>query len=143
MVSGLFTSPCDQPRMTSGEARRIRIELKAARRRCSGSSRRPKPSLPAATLSGDCSSVSWIIRYLLSAPGARRLRAALRSSDFFELHFQAQTLKFLHEHVERLGHTRLGWVLALHDGFVDPRPSGDVVALHGQQLLERVRGAVR
>ena len=35
MVSGLVTSPCDQLRMTSGDARRIRMELKAALRRCS------------------------------------------------------------------------------------------------------------
>src|SRR5580765_4201017 len=101
MVSGFVTSPCDQLRMTSGDARRIRMELNAARRRCSCSSSRERPSLPAAMLSGD-------------------------GSDFFELDFQTETLELLDEHVERFGRAGLRRILALDDGLVDPRTARDV-----------------
>src|SRR5215471_8095027 len=133
MVSGLVTSPCDQLRITSGDARRMRIELNAARRRCSRSSVRLKPNRAAVTPIAVCSSVSCIIRYLLPkrpVPWTCRV-GSVASSDFLELHFQTQTLKFLHQHVEGLGHAGLGRVLALHDRLVDAAPPGDVVALHG------------
>jgi hypothetical protein len=51
-------------------------------------------------------------------------------------------LQFLHEHVEGLGNTGIRQVLALHDGLVDLGASRDVVGLHGEDLLEGVRGAV-
>src|SRR4029453_7319550 len=113
MVSGFVTSPWDQLRMTSGDAKRMRMELNAARRRCSCSSSRLNPNFPAATLSGDCSSVSCILWCLLgsnrgAADGDERRSAPHARLDFFELHFQAEALQFLHENVERLGHARLG-----------------------------------
>ncbi len=61
MVSGFVTSPCDQLRMTSGDARRMRMELNTARRRCSRSSVRVNPSFPAVMPRGDWSSVSRLI----------------------------------------------------------------------------------
>src|SRR5690606_29223099 len=56
---------------------------------------------------------------------------------------QAERLELLHEHVERLRDPRLGQVLALDDRLVDAAASRDVVGLHRQDLLERVRRAVR
>src|SRR6267142_761782 len=106
MVSGLVTSPCDQARITSGDASRIRIELKTTLRRCSRSSGRPNPSAADVRDIGDCSSVSCIVSYLLA--GGWLWAARL---DFLELHFQAKALELLHEHVERLRHARLGRVL--------------------------------
>ena len=60
-----------------------------------------------------------------------------------ELDVQAERLELLDEDVEALGQTRLERVLALDDGLVHPRAAHDVVALDGEELLERVRGAVR
>src|SRR5688572_21687632 len=59
-----------------------------------------------------------------------------------ERHGQSKRLKLLHEHVERLRNPRLGQVLALHDRLVDAAASRDVVGLHRQDFLQRVRGAV-
>src|SRR5206468_6666481 len=71
-----------------------------------------------------------------------RGRSLNRGSGFLELHFQAQALELLDEHVERFGHAGLRRILALDDGLVDARTAGDVVALDCQQLLERVGGAI-
>src|SRR5688500_19119595 len=56
---------------------------------------------------------------------------------------QTERLQFLHEHVEGLGNAGLRQVLPLHDRLVDARAAGHVVRLHRQDLLERVRCAVR
>src|SRR5437867_8889508 len=76
MVSGFVTSPCDQLRMTSAEARRIRMELKAARRRCSRSSTRLNPSFPLVMPNGDWSSVSKLIGSPLDRRPMRPFRYA-------------------------------------------------------------------
>ena len=60
-----------------------------------------------------------------------------------ELDVQAQSLKLLDEHVEALGKAWLEVVLALDDRLVHPRAALHVVALHREELLERVSGAVR
>ena len=60
-----------------------------------------------------------------------------------ELDVQAERLELLDEDVEALGQARLERVLALDDGLVHARAAHDVVALDGEELLERVRGAVR
>src|SRR4051794_20398113 len=59
-----------------------------------------------------------------------------------ELDVQAECLQLLDEDVERLGKTRLERVLALDDGLVHARPAHDVVALDGEELLERVGRSV-
>src|SRR6516225_12036572 len=107
MVSGLVTSPCDQLRMTSGEARRIRIELKAARRRCSRSSMRLNPSFPVVMPSGDWSSVSKLIGSPLNRGSRGPPVCERRRSGFLELHFETQALELLDQHVEGFGHARL------------------------------------
>ena len=59
-----------------------------------------------------------------------------------ELDVQAQRLELLDEHVEALGQARLERVLALDDGLVHARAAHDVVALDGEELLQRVGRAV-
>ena len=66
-----------------------------------------------------------------------------RAPRLDELDVQAERLELLDEDVEALGQARLEVVLALDDGFVHPRAALDVVALHGEELLEGVCGAVR
>src|SRR5438876_11691987 len=108
MVSGLVTSPWDQLRMTSGDARRMRMELNTARRRGSRSSVRLNPSFPAVMPRGDWSSVSRLIPQPPSICGRR-------PSDFFKLHLETETLKLLDQDVEGLRHPGLRRVLALDD----------------------------
>src|SRR5262245_10080161 len=152
MVSGFVTSPCDQLRITSGDASRMRIWLKFSLRRWSRSSKRPKPMRVVAAFSVACRSVSWIISALPWArSAASHLEASIRmavekgkarSGRLLELDFETQALELLHQHVEGLRRPGLGRVLALHDRLVDARPPAHVVALHRQQLLERVGRAV-
>src|SRR3954462_511611 len=59
-----------------------------------------------------------------------------------QLHIEAERLKLAHEDVERLGKTRIVRNLTFDDRFVDLGASLDVVRLRGEQLLQRVRGAV-
>src|SRR5688572_20620654 len=58
------------------------------------------------------------------------------------LDVEAQRLELLEQHLERLRDARLGDVLALDDRLVDLDAAQDVVGLDGEQLLQRVRGAV-
>src|SRR5690606_35148765 len=67
----------------------------------------------------------------------------LRAVAGEHLDVQAQGLHLLDEHLERLGDARLGDVVALDDRLVDLHAAGDVVGLDGEQLLQRVGGAVR
>src|SRR3954471_11182706 len=59
-----------------------------------------------------------------------------------QLHIEAERLELAHEDVERLGKTRIVRNLTFDDRFVDLGASLDVVRLRGEQLLQRVRGAV-
>ena len=56
---------------------------------------------------------------------------------------EAERLHLLDEHLEGLGNARFGDVLALHDRLVHLHAAEHVVGLDGEDLLERVRGAVR
>ena len=58
------------------------------------------------------------------------------------LDVDAERLHLLHEHLEALGHARLGDVVALDDRLVHLDPAEHVVGLDGQQLLQAVRRAV-
>src|SRR6476469_2279285 len=60
-----------------------------------------------------------------------------------QVHPDAERLQFLHEHVERLRNPRLWQILALHDRLVHAASTIHVVGLDGQDLLQRVRGAIR
>src|SRR5436305_7321187 len=63
--------------------------------------------------------------------------------DLEELNVETEALQLAHEHVERLRETRRLRHFALHDRLVDLASPFHVVALDGEQLLERVGGAVR
>src|SRR3989338_6278513 len=133
MVSGFFTSPRDQDRMTSGDASRMEM---LSNRASGGANRsrsvenRPRRSRAAAS---NASSRSGRASFSTGNPsGLLPLGADV----------QTQTLQLLHQHVEGLRGARLQGVLALDDGFVDPRPALHVIGLDGQQLLEGVAGAI-
>src|SRR2546429_159817 len=135
MVSGFLTSPCDQSRIFWGAASLIRIASNVMGFAC-------RSRMPHRSLVGLSSLIrlpkgrSVSIQY---SPCLGSLLAVLRD----QLDVQRQALELLHQNVEGLRRAGLEEVLALHDGLVDPVAPLDVVGLHGQHLLERVRGAVR
>src|SRR5919202_6333945 len=138
MVSGLVTSPHDHqvrrpdissrsrsfgsfgPRISSGEAIRIWMKSKLE-------------------LRGSRTLRKSIILLLLSVAVAVHPVSVGNT----ELHPDAQRLQLLHEDVERLRNTGLGKVLAFHNRLVHAATTVHVVGLDGQDLLQRVRGAVR
>src|SRR5687768_4082157 len=124
MVSGLITSPYDQPRISSEEAILSWMKSKSLDR---GSRVRGK---------------SIILKLSGSFKGHVSEKHHLYDLVLAERYAQTKRLQFLHEHVERLRNPRLGQILALDDCFIDARAAGHVVRLHGQDLLERVRGTV-
>ena len=63
-------------------------------------------------------------------------------ASFDDLDVEAERLHLLDEHLEALGDAGLGDVLALDDGLVDLHAAEHVVGLDGEDLLQRVRGAV-
>src|SRR5437660_11922474 len=141
MVSGFFTSPCDQSRIFWGAASLIRIASNVM-----GFAVRSR--MPQRSLVGLSSLIrlpkgrSVSIRYsplgsLLPLSGS--LLPVLRH----QLDIERQTLELLHEHVERLRRTGLEEVFALDDRLVDAVAAFHVVGLHRQHLLERVGRAVR
>src|SRR5262245_40463990 len=73
-------------------------------------------------------------RLLLGAPRLGRV--------FDQLDVEAQRLKLLEEHVERLRQAGFEHVLALDDRLVHPGATEDVVGLDRQELLQRVRRTV-
>src|SRR3990170_3119573 len=60
-----------------------------------------------------------------------------------DLDRQPERLELLDEHLERLRHAGRLDLLALDDRLVGLHATHDVVRLHGEELLEDVRGAVR
>src|SRR5262245_61161814 len=115
MVSGFFTSPCDQSRIFCGAASLIRIASNVMGFAC-------RSRMPHRSLVGLSSLIrlpkgrSVSIHTLLCREGSRRLLAILRD----QLHVEGEALQLLHQHVERLRGAGLEEVLALHDRFVDP-----------------------
>src|SRR5262245_51709994 len=80
--------------------------------------------------------------------GAEGVLVELPDLDLFarlvdDADVEAQRLHLLDEHLEALGDTRLGDVLALHDGLVHLHAAEDVVRLDREDLLEGIRRAVR
>src|SRR5262245_9589145 len=134
MVSGFFTSPCDQSRIFCGAASLMRIAPNVMGFGCR--SRRPHRSLTGLSSrtrlpKGRSVSILWI-----SSSG--RLLAVFGD----ELDVEGEALQFLDEHVEGLRRAGLQEILALHDGLVDPVAALHVVGLHGEHLLQGMRGAV-
>src|SRR6478736_1493897 len=170
MVSGFFTSPCDQARMSSAEARPIRSSSKTLtsskggptsfacrQNRLNGNVAKgagPPPTLHgrAAGSTSDLFDAAGV-----RAPGqvdAELLRCAVDlvvvllhvDGDAVRgehLHVQAERLHLLEEHLEGLRDARVGDVLPLDDRLVHLDASGDVVRLDGEELLQRVGSAVR
>src|SRR6478609_9920840 len=132
MVSGLVTSPQDHHERCPWSSRRSR----------SLGSRGPRISSGAA--------MRMLMKSKLELFGSRPLRKSITLSPLLvalgsraESDLETERLEFLHEHVERLGNAGLRQILPLHDRLVDAAASRDVVRLHRQHLLQRVRRAVR
>ena len=104
MVSGLVTSPWLQARIFSGDAIEILIALKSFSVCGLSKLRRGCKFVPPQTL------------------------ASRTISDLQQLDVETEALQLAHEHVERLGQTRLLRHLALDDRLVDPAAAFDVVA---------------
>src|SRR5574341_888118 len=163
MVSGFFTSPYDHSRIRSGEAILIRIESKAM---AFGFSKRLRasavPALP--SIIGFSSTVnlhhtghaSMTMRNKLNLacyalanpqlPGGRYPlepdHALLAVLALDKLDVQTQALELLDEHVERLRKSRFQRMLTFDDCFIYLCPSGHVVGLDREELLQAVCGAV-
>src|SRR3970282_1117758 len=128
MVSGLVSSPYDQERTCSGEARDMRRALKSLTSRA-----------------------KEILSLLEAAHVDSELRD-LRGGRFRQghplllfvqyLHCQSQALQLLHQYLEGLRHARLLDVLPLYDRFVGLYAADNVVRFDGEELLKDVGGAV-
>src|SRR4051812_21560749 len=71
-----------------------------------------------------------------------RFRRPRSDLGIVQVDVEAERAHFLDQHVERFRNTGLEGVVATHDRLVHLGTAGDVVRLHGQHLLERVRRAV-
>src|SRR5919198_6343820 len=113
MVSGFFTSPCDHPRIFSGEASLIRIASNVMGFAC-------RSRIPHRSLVGLSSLIrlpkgrSVSIQSLLCRGGSGRLLPVLGH----QFDVEGQALELLHEHVERLRRAGLEEVLAFDDRLV-------------------------
>src|ERR1043165_7514024 len=152
MVSGFVTSPCDQERIFSGDARLMRIASKSV-------VREPRVSKLGLMYQFTISTSNQLTRATRDLKVAGYIRSRLSQHGFtlvccwclrlhdlllrlHQLHVQAQRLELADEHVERLRQARLERRVALDDRFVDLRAARDVVGLRREQLLEDVRRAV-
>src|SRR6478609_8026048 len=157
MVSGFLTSPWLHWRMSSAVASPMRSSSK----KLTSSTWLPVLRFVPVVLSEGGGARHGRASHLLDAarlaPGQVDAELLRRAEDVLvgvaeldrhavageHLDVEAQRLHLLDEHLERLRDSGLGDVLALDDRLVDLHPAEDVVGLDGQQLLERVGGAVR
>jgi hypothetical protein len=79
----------------------------------------------------------------LRPPSPRWRGEGSATSFLHQLHVETETLELANQNIERLGETRDLRDLALDDRLVDLLAAFDVVRLRSQELLQRVRGAVR
>src|SRR5690348_2485120 len=128
MVSGFLISPWLQARIRSGLAIEIRSSSKVGVP-CGWPS-----TLIRSVIFG---SYGFVGRKIDQRGGRPRSRGRLVEFDV-----EAERAKLLDQHVEGLGDTRLERVVAAHDGLVDLGAAGHVVRLDGQDLLQRVGGAI-
>src|SRR5229473_2778248 len=145
MVSGFFTSPCDHCRIFSGLASEMRIALNESG--SFGFSKKLKMSFTSLLLPDRFGWRLAAFGYRKSASCCGRSflggwDRGLLGRRLHQLDVQAERLQLLDEHVERLGQARLERVLALDDRLVHAGASDHVVGLHGEELLQRVGGAV-
>src|SRR5919204_1427113 len=144
MVSGFVTSPCDQLRIFSGEARLMRIESKSASAlaKSKGLERYKVSSIyfsgQWSVLSGQLRPMPFkgLGRQLITSKlafirsryaGTRRnalvrrraMRLPLTFGGLDQFHIQAQRLQLAHQHVKRLWHAGLDGSFALDDGLVN------------------------
>src|ERR1700733_10116375 len=115
MVSGFRTSPYDQARIISGEARPILIESK-------------------------CSTGACCLKSLSRSFIAFTLRR--EPSVLLEFHVDAERTYFLDQDVEGFGHAGLHFVVAVDDALVHRGAADGVVGLDREHLLQRIRRAV-
>src|SRR5947208_7502398 len=138
MVSGFVTSPCDHDMIVSGDAN----ESFSASKFSSFSNLYPSSSL-----------LCRVFPELFALEADAEVQRDL-GDVFFTKHDLALVLaqdldperkafQLLDEHAERLRDARLERVVALDDRLVSLDAADDVVRLHGQDLLQDVRGAVR
>src|SRR5258707_13367542 len=74
---------------------------------------------------------------------SRRERSRPRSRGrLVQFDVEAERAQLLDQNVEGFGDTRLEGVVAAHDGLVDLGAAGYVVRLDGEDLLQRVGGAI-
>src|SRR5215469_15215666 len=156
MVSGLVTSPCDQLRIFSGDARLIRMESKSVIEvpRSNGLERYKVSSCGSYATAAAPGFLNFLRWSQLHPGSATELRLAAESvgrggdllagafQSFDQLHIQAERLQLTNQHIEGLRHARFNGRLALHDGFVDLGPAKHIVGLCREQLLQDVRRAV-
>src|SRR5690606_15095198 len=60
----------------------------------------------------------------------------------YNTHIEGEALELLDQHLERLGHAGLRYVLTLYDGFVRLDPADHIVRLDGEHLLKCIRRSV-
>src|SRR5215831_3304669 len=153
MVSGLVTSPCDQLRIFSGEARLMRIASKSAIgfpssngfernnlsscpvlppqrtqdwRPLRGHSRLPvKTILRVLPPAGAMEAAIPILKRSVGSDG--RFDQGFLSKRLDQLHIEAQRLQFANQYIERLRHTRLDGRFALDDGLINLRAAINIV----------------
>src|SRR4051812_25847323 len=161
MVSGFVTSPFDHSRIWSGLASEMRIAEKLLTSSiglpCAAVAwRRDVPVQREGTGPAGRRSPSNALWCLVFEPGevdpaevreqvARGV--VLGQRDLLvvlieDLRVEPEAAQLLDEDLEGLGDPRRLDLLALHDGFVRLDASEDVVRLHGEQLLQDVRGPV-
>src|SRR5262247_1000785 len=126
MVSGFFTSPCDQSRIFCGAASLMRIASNVMGFAC-------RSRMPHRSLVGFSSLIrlpkgrSVSIQSLLCRGGSGRLLPVFHH----QFDVEGEALQLLHQHVERLRRAGLEEVLTLDDRLVDAVASLHVVGLHG------------
>src|SRR5437016_378206 len=145
MVSGFLTSPCDHCLMSSAVARPMRrSSKKLTSSTCVipwGSSWSSSDLFNAARLTPGQVDAEFLGGAEHILVGVTHLDRGTVAGEY--LHVEAEGLHLLDQHLERFRYPGLGDVLALHDGLVDLDAAEDVVGLDGEQLLQRVRRAVR
>src|SRR3954464_15760548 len=164
MVSGFVTSPCDQLRIFSGEARLMRMASKSVTALLSskGFERYKVFLLPDSRVR--LSAPEWFCMlahlppvHFFAGPDRKHFRAGrnhelvscgdachlfLAFTGGDQLNVKTQRLQFTDQHVERLRHTRLDSSFALDDGLVDLGAAVNVVRFRREQLLQDVSRAV-
>src|SRR5215470_5146226 len=142
MVSGLVTSPCDQLRIFSGDARLIRMESKSVievprsnglerYKVCPPTAFTPPWRLPVLFGYAFCLSSrpeahrNWTIGKNLVGSRCHLLAAAFNTLD--QLHIETERLQLADQNVEGLRDARFNGGLTFHNGLINLGAAKDVV----------------